>query len=122
MLKSIKASKIQWANSIIYHYFGIYALHVYTALENYDTEPNQISSLMAFSTIYFGQKIREKDLSQIEDGAYYIYEVYKILLTIDLEDEEKINAINEDLDLRLKKELAYLVKFHKEDIEDSDRK
>jgi len=121
MLKSIKASKIQWASSVIYQYFGIYALNVYKVLENYDTQPLQINSVMAFSTIYFGQRIREKELSKIEDGVSSIYEAYKILLTIDIEDEEKISVINRDIDEMCRQELKCMVKFHKEDIENKQK-
>lgn len=116
MNKAIKASKIHWASLTIHKYFGNYARELYKILENYEVGKHDLNSCMSFSTIYFGQRIQETELSKIEDGTYFIYEAYKILLTIDIEDEEIAQSIIQDIDEMYRQELKNLTKFHEEDV------
>jgi hypothetical protein len=116
MNKAIKASRIHWASLTLHKYFGDYTHEVYKVLENFEVGEHNLNPCMAFSTIYFGQRIQETELSKIEDGSYFIYEAYKILLTIDIEDEEIVQSITQQVDEEYRQELKCLIKFHREDI------
>uniref|UniRef100_A0A0C1MVL9 Uncharacterized protein n=1 Tax=Tolypothrix bouteillei VB521301 TaxID=1479485 RepID=A0A0C1MVL9_9CYAN len=118
IMNPIEQSRIIAATLILKDYFGDYLLQVYETFEECEktNDYSKLGSLSALTTFYFGQEIREKDESKLSDAIYYVFEAYRVILTMQKTSEEKdrINAAIKEVRIR---EQAFMMRFYKEDIE-----
>ncbi|WP_414588976.1 hypothetical protein [Scytonema sp. PCC 10023] len=116
-MSPIEEFKMIAATLILKDYFGNYLLQVYEVFEDCEksNDYSKLGSLSAFSTFYLGQRIREKDEAKLSDDVYYVFEAYRVILTMDKTAEEK-TRINADIDRAREQETKFMMKFYREDI------